>query len=233
MSFDGKIVVITGAAGNLGQATARAFMEVGARCVLVDKDGAVLKAIYGEAEGFTYVPIDLIDRECSIKALRECVNPLGPIEALCNLAGGFSMGKPVHETPAVEFDAMIDVNVRSIINSAAAIVPSMLANGGGRIVNIAATAGLRGSAHMAAYSLSKSAVIRITESMSAELRDHGVNVNCVLPSIIDTPTNRAAMPQQDPAQWVTPAALADVILFLTSHSSRAIHGAAIPVVGMV
>jgi len=233
MSFDGKIVAITGAAGNLGQATARAFMGAGAFCVLVDKDGAVLKGIYGEAGGFISVPVDLLDREGSIKALQECENALGPIEALCNLAGGFSMGKAVHETTAAELDAMIDVNVRSIINSAAAIVPAMLANGRGSIVNIGATAGLRGSAHMAAYSLSKSAVIRITESMSAELRDHSINVNCVLPSIIDTPTNRAAMPQENPAQWVAPAAVADVILFLASRSSRAIHGAAIPVVGMV
>jgi NAD(P)-dependent dehydrogenase (short-subunit alcohol dehydrogenase family) len=109
----------------------------------------------------------------------------------------------------------------------------MIAAGRGKIVNIGAVAALAGKANMGAYSASKSAVIRLTESMSAELRDKGINVNCVLPSIIDTPQNRADMPKADPLRWVGPDALAEVILFLASDAARAIHGAAIPVTGRV
>jgi NAD(P)-dependent dehydrogenase (short-subunit alcohol dehydrogenase family) len=128
---------------------------------------------------------------------------------------------------------MLDLNAKSVINTARAVVPKMLAAGYGKIVNIGAIAGLRGGAKMGAYSASKGAVIRLTESMSAELRDKGINVNCILPSVIDTPQNRADMPSADPRRWVAPEALADVVLFLASDAARAIHGAAIPVSGLV
>ena len=143
------------------------------------------------------------------------------------------MGHPVHETPESVWELMLDLNAKSVINTARAVVPKMLAAGRGKIVNIGAVAGLSGKANVGAYSASKSAVIRLTESMSAELRDKGINVNCVLPSVIDTPQNRADMPGADPRRWVAPEALADVILFLASDAARAIHGAAIPVTGLV
>jgi len=120
-----------------------------------------------------------------------------------------------------------------VINCARAVVPGMIAAGRGKNINIGAIAGLSGKANMAAYIASKSAVIRLTESMAAELRDKGINVNCVLPSTIDTPQNRKDMPKVDPGRWVAPEALADVILFLASDAARAIHGASIPVSGLV
>jgi NAD(P)-dependent dehydrogenase (short-subunit alcohol dehydrogenase family) len=143
------------------------------------------------------------------------------------------MGPPVHETPDATWDLMLGLNARSVVNTARAVVPLMLAAGYGRIINVAATAGLAGKENVAAYSAAKAAVMRLTESMSAELRDRGINVNCVLPSIIDTPENRAAMPAADPRRWVAPAALADVIAFLASDAAREIHGASIPVSGLV
>src|SRR5437773_926737 len=155
------------------------------------------------------------------------------IDVLCNIAGGFRMGHPVHETPENIWELMLDLNASSVINVARAVVPKMLAAGRGKIVNVGAVAGLAGKANMGAYSAAKSAVIRLTESMSAELRDGGINVNCILPSVIDTPQNRADMPGADPRRWVAPEALADVILFLASDAARAIHGAAIPVTGLV
>ena len=103
--------------------------------------------------------------------------------------------------------------------------------GSGKIVNVAARAGLAGGARMAAYSVSKSAVIRLTESLAAEVKSAGINVNCVLPGTIDTPQNRAST-KGDPARWVAPAAIADVILFLASDAARAVHGAAVPVYGL-
>ena len=155
------------------------------------------------------------------------------IDVLCNIAGGFRMGQPVHETSDETWDLMLGLNAKSVINCARAVVPGMLAAGRGKIINVAALAGLAGKANMGAYIASKSAVIRLTESMSAELRDKGINVNCILPSIIDTPQNRADMPKADPRRWVAPEALADVVLFLASDAARAIHGASIPVNGLV
>jgi NAD(P)-dependent dehydrogenase (short-subunit alcohol dehydrogenase family) len=108
----------------------------------------------------------------------------------------------------------------------------MIEAGGGKIINVGANAALHGRAQMGLYCASKDAVIRLTESMAAELRDKNINVNCVLPSIIDTPANRAAMPGADPSRWVAPEALADTIAFLASYGGRAIHGAAIPVTGL-
>jgi NAD(P)-dependent dehydrogenase (short-subunit alcohol dehydrogenase family) len=143
------------------------------------------------------------------------------------------MGQPVHETPEETWELMLGLNAKSVINCARAVVPGMLAAGYGKIINVAALAGLSGKANMGPYSASKSAVIRLTESMSAELRDKGINVNCILPSIIDTPQNRADMPKADPRRWVAPEALAEVVLFLASDAARAIHGAAIPVTALV
>jgi NAD(P)-dependent dehydrogenase (short-subunit alcohol dehydrogenase family) len=151
---------------------------------------------------------------------------------LCNLAGGFRMGEAVHETSARTWDVLMDLNARTVLHMAHAVVPGMLAAGGGRIVNVGAFAAREGAARMGAYVASKAAVIRLTESMAAELREHGVNVNCVLPTIIDTPDNRAAMPGADPARWVAPTDLAAVIVFLASDAARAIHGAAVPVTGL-
>jgi NAD(P)-dependent dehydrogenase (short-subunit alcohol dehydrogenase family) len=127
---------------------------------------------------------------------------------------------------------MWDINAQTMLNTVQAVVPRMLAAGGGYIVNIGAGAGQKAPGMMGAYSVAKSAVIRMTEAMSAELREHNINVNCVLPSIIDTAPNRAAMPDADPKKWVAPQDLARVIRFLCSGEARAIHGAAIPVTGL-
>ena len=232
MTFEGKTCLITGAAGNLGRAVAGAFASAGASLILIDLDDKVLQSAYGrDDERKALVRADLLDAASVAQAVAAA--RFNRIDVLCNVAGGFRMGHPVHETPEEVWELMLDLNAKSVINTARAVVPKMLAAGYGKIVNIGAVAGLRGGAKMGAYSASKSAVIRLTESMSAELRDKGINVNCILPSVIDTPQNRADMPSADPRRWVAPEALADVILFLASDAARAIHGAAIPVTGLV
>jgi len=224
---------VTGAAGNLGRAVAAAFASSGAALVLLDRDDGSLRAAHGsQGERRLLLDVDLLDAAAVANAIRTAVDSFGRIDVLCNIAGGFRMGHPVHETPADTWELMLDLNAKSVIHTARAVVPGMIAAGCGKIVNIAALAGLAGKANMGAYSASKSAVIRLTESMSAELRDKGINVNCILPSIIDTPQNRADMPGADPRRWVAPEALAEVVLFLASESARAIHGAAIPVTGL-
>jgi NAD(P)-dependent dehydrogenase (short-subunit alcohol dehydrogenase family) len=234
LTFEAKTCLITGAAGNLGRAVGAAFASAGASLVLLGRGLESVRAAHGDKpERVLPLEVDLLDASAVAKAVETALQRFPRIDVLCNIAGGFRMGHPVHETPDETWGLMLDLNAKSVITTARAVVPGMIASRSGKIVNIAALAGLGGKANMGAYSASKSAVIRLTESMSAELRDKGINVNCILPSIIDTPQNRADMPGADPRKWVSPEALADVVLFLASNRARAIHGAAIPVTGLV
>jgi len=223
-----RTVVLTGAAGNLGRAVASAFADIGASLALLDvKPGGIQ-----DSARQVFVQTDLLDAQSVQAAADQVLQRFGRIDVLCNLAGGFRMGPPVHETSAQDWDFLFDLNARTLLHTAKAMVPAMLKGGGGKIVNVAAYAAQKGSARMGAYAASKSAVIRLTETMAAELREHNINVNCVLPTILDTPQNRADMPQADPRRWVAPADLAQVIVFLASDAARAVHGAALPVSGL-
>jgi len=179
-----------------------------------------------------FLEVNLLNPESVGSAIGKALERFGRIDVLCNIAGGFRMGPPVHETKDADWDFLFGLNARSVLNTCRAAVPAMLKGGGGKIVNIGAFAAQRGAANMGSYIASKSAVIRLTETMAAELREKNINVNCVLPTIIDTPENRLAMPNADPRRWVAPQDLAAVIVFLASDAARAIHGAAIPVAGL-
>ncbi len=234
MDFTGRTVMITGAAGNLGRAVSRAFEVGGANLVLVDMARDVLVRAYGEeSPGRLPAPTDLMDQKAVDATVAAALGKFGRIDVLCNLAGGFTMGSAVHETGDDTWDSLFDINVRTLLRTVHAVVPVMIDAGGGKIVNVGAFAAQKGIAQMGAYVASKSTVIRLTETMSAELRDKGINVNCVLPTIIDTPQNRAAMPDADPARWVRPQDLAAAVMFLASDDARPIHGAALPLTGLV
>jgi NAD(P)-dependent dehydrogenase (short-subunit alcohol dehydrogenase family) len=234
MTLTGKVAMITGAAGTLGRATAEVFAAAGATLALVDLAAEALAKAYGaEGDARLFLAADLGDAAQIAAAAEKTRQKFGRIDVLCNIAGGFHMGEPVHETTDEAWRLMVELNAGSILRTARAVVPGMIAQGGGKIVNVAAMGGTQGGALMAAYAASKSAVIRLTESMALELRDKNINVNCVLPSTIDTAPNRASMPKADFTRWVAPAALADVMLFLASNAARAVNGAAIPVVGRV
>ena len=224
-----RLVLITGAAGNLARAVAEVFVRQGDRVALLARKREALAKVYGEEDAqHLFVVADLLQAD----ALQAAVGKLGAVDVLCNLAGGFAMGDPVHATAASEWQKLQDLNVRTLLNAVQAVVPGMLARGRGKVVNVGANSALRGAGQMGAYIAAKSQVLRITESMAAELREQGINVNCVLPSIIDTPENRAAMPKADAARWVAPERLAEVIAFLASDAASAIHGASVPVVGL-
>lgn len=230
----GRIVMITGAAGNLGRATARAFAQQGARLALVDRDLQALteaRDALGSASESELFAVDLLQSQAVTDLVEQVGARFGNVQALVNLAGGFAMGSAVHETTDAEWDFMMALNLRTVFNCSRATIPQMLAAGGGRIINIAARAAVKGSGHMAPYCASKAAVITLTESLADELKHRGINVNCLLPGTLDTPQNRIAMPDQDHSAWVALDALAEVILFLASDASRAITGAAIPVYG--
>jgi len=232
MDFANRTVMITGAAGNLGRAVAAAFADRGARVVLVDRDEETLRKAFGATGERLLLATDLLDPVQVEATARRATERCGRIDVLANLAGGFRMGEPVHAIAEDTLRFLFDINVRTVLNTARAVVPGMIEAGGGRIVNVGAYAAQKGVAQMGAYVAAKSAVIRLTESMAAELREKNINVNCVLPTIIDTPENRAAMPDADPGRWVAPADLAAVIAFLASDAARAIHGAAVPVTGL-
>ena len=233
-SLDGKVAIVTGAAGNLGRAVVRALIDQGAQIALVDLDAEPrerLRADLPAGGAAAYFSANLIAPE-SVSAMAEKVlTRFGRIDILTNIAGGFIMGPPLHETNDKDWDYMMDLNARTVFNCCRAIVPHMLSAGGGRIVNVSARAAAQGKGQMAPYCASKAAVITLTESLAAEHRHNGINVNCILPGTIDTPQNRADMPDQDHSRWVPTEALADVILFLVSDAARCINGAAVPVYG--
>jgi NAD(P)-dependent dehydrogenase (short-subunit alcohol dehydrogenase family) len=223
-----RTVMLTGAAGNLGRAVASAFAGAGDNLVLLDLKRGALQ----DSDQQLFIAADLLDAQSVQAAVDQAVQRFKRVDVLCNIAGGFRMGSPVHQTSDKDWNFLFDVNARTVLHTSRAVVPVMLKAGGGKIVNIGAFAAQRGAAQMGAYVASKSAVIRLTETMAAELREKNINVNCVLPTLIDTPENRAAMPDADPRRWVAPQALAEVILFLASDAARAIHGAALPVTGL-
>ena len=233
MNFGNRTILVTGASGNLGQAVASAFAEAGAKLALIDRHREHLERAFGaETADRRYLVADLLDQDQVHAAAASIRERFGRIDVLCNIAGGFRMGQAVHETSNDNWNFLFDLNARTLLHAVRAVVPQMIADGGGKIVSVAAYAAQKGSAKMGPYIASKDAVIRLTETMAAELRDKNINVNCVLPTIIDTPENRASMPSADPARWVAPKDLASVVLFLASDAARAIHGAALPVTGL-
>lgn len=233
MNFTGRHVLITGAAGNLGRAVAQAFAAQGAALVLADLKPEALQATFGaESARQQFLGVNLLERDAVAAAVGGVLARIGRIDVLCHLAGGFRMGEAVHETSGTTWDWLLDLNARTLLHAAGAVVPHMLAAGGGRIVTVGAYSARQGLAAMGAYTAAKASVIRLTEAMSAELREKNINVNCVLPTVIDTPQNRAAMPDADPTRWVAPADLAQVIVFLASDAARAVHGVALPVTGL-
>lgn len=231
--FAERTVLITGAAGHLGRAVATAFAERGANLVLVDRSREALqKAFAGEDERRLFVPTNLLEQREVDAAVGEALLRFEHLDVLCNIAGGFRMGEALHETSDATWNFLFDLNARTLLHACRAVVPHLLQRGRGAIVNVGAFSAQKGAARTGAYVASKAAVIRLTESMSLELREHGINVNCVLPTTLDTPDNRAAMPDADPSRWVATADLAAVIVFLASDAARAVHGAALPVTGL-
>ena len=230
--FEGKRVFVTGAAGALGQAVSHYFVKRGARLVALDySDDLLIDAFPSQIEEHEYLAVDLTSRVSCNKVLGPSVAG-GGVDVLCNIAGGFIMGEQVHETSDTTWEFLMNLNTRSIINTTSVVVPKMLDQGAGKIINVGARAATQGSAAMGLYTASKAAVMRLTESMAAELRERNINVNCIMPGTIDTPKNREDMPDADHAKWVLPAQLASVVGFLASEEAIAVHGAAIPVDGL-
>ena len=233
--FSNQVAMITGATGNLGGATARAFYAAGANLVLVDrnaeKQGEHFADLAGDARCLLTSPVDFVDPAALQAVVAAAVARFGRIDILVHTVGGYQAGSPLDQTPLATLDYLHNLNVRTLFVVAQAVIAQMRSQQAGRILTVAGRAGLAGGANSAAYSAAKAAVIRLTESMAAELRPAGITANCILPGTIDTPENRRAMPKADFSRWVQPAALAGVILALAAPISQEISGAAIPVYG--
>ncbi len=221
--MQGKVVVVTGGFGVLGRAVADAAQAKGARAVRIDLAPAPAGATHMDLGG-----VDITDAAAAGEAVQMIVKRMGGLDVLVNVAGGFTW-TTLQDGGADAFARMYKMNVATTASMTAAALPELLKRPGARIVNIGANAATKGATGMGAYAASKAGVARLTESLAEELKGHDITVNAVLPSILDTPANRADMPDADTREWVQPASLAEVILFLASPAAAVISGALIPV----
>lgn len=230
-SLKDKVVVISGATGGLGPAVVGRFHAEGARLVLLDRGADALAEQFADLSNTLLINNIDVTAEVRVQDMSQIVTEhYEKVDILINIAGGYRAGTPVAETEISTWDFLMNLNAKSVFLMSRAIIP--LLNTGGSIINIGAANGLQGTKNSAAYSASKAAVFRLTESLSAELKPQGIRVNTVYPSTIDTPANRAAMPNADFDKWVTPESLAGVLAFLASDEARDITGALIPVQGV-
>ena len=229
MNLSGKVLVITGSNGALGQAIAATLSGYGARLALLDHAQTPAAQPAGALH---YGGIDLTQADAARSVMERVVKEAGRLDGLINLAGGFRWEKLAGGT-LDSWDSMYRINLRTAVVSCQAALPYLLQGGRGRIVNVGAMGAAKASTGMGAYAASKAGVAKLTEALADELKDRGITVNAILPSILDTPKNRVDMPQADFTRWVAPAEAAEVIAFLVSDEARAVTGALIPVVGRV
>lgn len=236
MANTGRVVMITGAAGGLGMAVVERFHEAGFRLALVERQKQHMDEVLGrlrvEAADCLTVGADATDPASMDAAVEAIVGHYGRIDVLAHTVGGYAAGQPAHESGLDVWDKMMTLNARAVYVTCGAVARHMVARvGGGRIVVVLARAALKGSKNHAAYTASKAAAQRVVESMAAELLDTGITVNAVMPSTIDTPANREAMPNADFSKWVKPAEIAEAILFLASDAASATSGESLAVYG--
>lgn len=232
MSVENKVTIISGASGGLGSVVSRKFYEAGASLVLVGSRPAGVEALAGELGGERALPlgVDLVEPSGAEQVVAATLERFGRVDILLNLAGGFTGGVPVSESDPQDLQRMLDINLWTTYNLCRAAVKPMLNQQWGRIVNTGSRDAERGRAKYSAYSMSKAAVLRLTESLAAEVKGTNITVNAILPGTIDTEANRQSMPQADFSTWVKPAVIAETLLFLVREET-AISGAAIPLYG--
>ena len=228
-----KVVIISGGFGSLGVAVGRRFAADGWRLALIDRAPVPAGEIAAEFAGQLLLGgVDLTDLGAAQKAMDAVSTRFGGIDALINVAGGFRW-ETLNDGDLATWDLMYQMNLRTAVTASKAALDHLTKRQGGRIVNIAAGAAIKAVLGMGAYTASKAGVMRLTEALAEELKNHDITVNAILPSIIDTPQNRKDMPDADFTRWVQPAAIAEVIFVLASDAANAVTAASIPVTGRV
>ena len=235
MAKQNRNVLITGGTGILGSAVTKAYLAQGdtvAVTYLFENEVERFKAYNPElSEDVTFLYANVTEEAEVQNTIKEFLFQFDRLDVLINIVGGFVGGIPTAELEVDRWDFMMNLNLKSVFLCCKAVIPDMTAQGYGKIINVSARAGLKGEAGLSAYCVSKGGVRTLTESLAAEVMDSGVNVNAIMPSVMDTPMNREAMPDEEHDRWVAPADVAKVICFLTSDDASVINGAAIPVYG--
>ena len=234
-TFEGKTVLVAGGTGGLGRAVSLAFLEAGADVAVTyrkDEEFRALETAAGAARArLSGHAVDVTDESAARKLGDALIARCGRLDALVNAVGGYAGGRKLWEADAGTFDAMLTSNLRSGVALCRAIVPAMVRQGTGVVVNVASRSALVPGPGEAAYAASKAAAVAMIASLAEDLKGTGVRANSVMPSIIDTDANRRAIPKADFSKWPKPEDIARVILFLCSDDARLVHGAAIPVYG--
>jgi NAD(P)-dependent dehydrogenase (short-subunit alcohol dehydrogenase family) len=218
--FTGRVVLITGAGGGLGTAVTQAFLEAGARVAPVSRSASEISA-------------DLTRPEEAARAVQAVRSRFGRLDVLLHLAGGFEGGTPVAQTDDGVWNRMFDLNLNAAFYTARAVLPSMLEAKYGRIVAIGSKTAVEPVATLAAYGASKAALVALIRTIALEVKRSGVTANVVLPSVIDTPANRAADPGADFSRWVKPESIARLLLWFASDAAADVNGAVVPIYGRV
>ena len=233
--FAGKVALVAGGTGALGRAVGQAFLHEGATVLVTyrrpEELDSLMQAAAADQSRLKGHRVDVTDEAATVQLVRQIFEQHQRLDVLVNTVGGYAGGAKLWELEPKVFEHLLDLNLRSGYALSRAAVPAMLNQGYGAFVNIAARAGVEPAAGAAAYAASKAAALALMRSLAAEVEGLGIRVNSVLPSIIDTPANRSAMPKADYAKWPKPEEIARVILFLCSDEAKLIHGASIPVYG--
>ncbi len=237
LALSGKTAVVTGGTGALGAAVVAALLAEGVRVAVPYRKAGELERLRAErslkryGDALSGAMLDLTD-EAAVLAWGESVaRGFGRLDVLVNAAGSFAGGKPVHETPWAVWQQQIDTNLKTAVLASRAAVPAMIRGGSGAIVNVSSRPAEGSGEGIGAYAASKRAILQLTEAMAAELRGAGITVNAILPSTIDSPANRSAMPGADYSKWVSPDEIARVVVFLAGPDARIVSGAHLPVYG--
>ena len=231
-NFSNKVVLITGGTGALGSTLVKKFIDSGARTIssyFNEKEAEKLKKANQKVE---LIKLDITKEEQILKVIPILVERFGTIDVLVNLVGGYLGGNNITELGENDWDKMMGLNLKSAFLISKHVIPVMKSRKGGNVVHISSRTGLKSDGYDSAYAASKAGLIRFVESTSQEFKENNINVNCILPTTIDTEANRRAMPNADFKKWLLKEDLANVILFLCSADSKVINGAAIPTYGL-
>jgi len=236
MNFHDKIVLVTGGTGGLGREVTMAFLEAGATVFVTYQIAEEFAAVVSAAQKIGATPpagesVDVTDADAVGKFVAEVVAKHGRLDILVNTVGGYAGGTNLWEVDAQTYDKMLQLNLKAGFVLARAVVPQMIKQNRGWIVNVASKAAFDHAAGAGLYVATKAAAVAMMDSLAADVKPYNINVNSILPSIIDTAANRKAMPTANFAKWPKPEEIARVILFLCSEEGRVVHGAAIPVYG--